>query len=798
MPSGDPWPDDQPTPPWLTDAASPAAGAVAPTTIAPLADPSSAMPAQGPPDLSLPSAAPPPNAGANLAAPNAGIAPAGPPDLSAPAMVPPANAGAQFVPPWLAAQAQPPSGAPGASSPTPATDATPSSLNSLGGVDAVSGGPAPAGAQDPHAALAAMAVDPSKPYADRAKAWTEMTPDERANTINTADPKQLASLAVDTMSPQELASIQIRQQQAKIHDETADQLRISTENRQKEQENFDQQNAAIQHANAADQQIAQDSQALVAKAKDIGKTGAGGIIGGGIAAIVGGMFIHQMGGRNLGLEGFQKGVEQKIQAQTEELNQGWKGIDLRKNLVAGELARHGDLYRAQETMRMASYQSAVNDLQTKYQDYDPQGTTAIKIATSIQGISALQQQAAAAIHQQNFKNGLELAKGQTEAAKQAEDTRHNKATEGIDWFKAGIEKDKATTAKAATQVYTPEQFKAMGYASPPSMPMTLGQYKGVQEANKDVGEIAGKGTENAQKEAGTVIRSPVTGAPLAEGGKQIVAASGEDAGKINTELVETQKFVDAASSLRNALADPPPLTDRKSWAKINADQNIVKAGQIKYWGGKITSREEKVATDMQNGDFADYTSRVKDKGTAIATMDSIIDAATRDTKTTLKGRYGFTGKVPLFSTDNPPESKATAADKQDAVLGKDYESPSVDPAALDASDRAFVEATRNGITSGPVLTEYIQNNPNLSPETVRALHAGVAPTQLQVFDSYEGAINGGSDTARTVAIDHLDAIANGSKSPEVRAYAKRLIDQASSNVAGAVTGVPEDIDVDVR
>lgn len=417
--AGDPnaldWQPGQP-PPWL-DAYGPPpvddALAGSPAAPAAVVDPDGAGGEQAEP---APDAEPAPaSSSPPMPASLAGPAPIDPTLAGAPgATLAPAPGGraapeAPQPPPWIAnLQQQGPAGpqpaAPPWQQPAPRAPAPPSP-------DAISGGPTTAG-ENPDDKLAQVAVDPSASVSDRAGAWARLSPEVRTNLVNSADPQQLAAAATAAMSPEELATIGLRHEQARVHWQSAQQLTLAQKADEDARKNFQTYTTAIQQANTDTAQLEHDAAQLSQQKIDPNEHGVGHFIASVLTAAVAGFGSKYTGGRNLALEELDKKTQQRIDAQKANIANQWRGIGMKQNLIAQQLQRSGDLYRAQETYRIATYDRALSELQAKAQDYDPQGTTGLRIAGAIQQIGAQRAQSIAAFNQQQTKNRLDAMKAQ--------------------------------------------------------------------------------------------------------------------------------------------------------------------------------------------------------------------------------------------------------------------------------------------------------------------------------------------------------------------------------------------------
>lgn len=290
----------------------------------------------------------------------------------------------------------------------------------LGSADAVSGvGPvareAPQG-ETPQQTLSRITLDPSASVEQRQKAFFGLSREQRANIVNTADPKQLAAIASSAMSPDELATINVRHAQAQLHEQSAQQFALAQKADEQARRNYLTYQMAVQHGQQQTAQVAADAKALSLKKIDPNEHGIGHFIMSVLTSAVGGAMSQYTGGRNLALEELDKRTQRRIEAQTADIQNQWKGLGVRQNLVAEQLQQSGDMYRSQETYRVSQYDRAIGELQTKMQDYDPQGTTSLRLAGALQQTQAARQAHLEAVNERNIKNYIDLSKQVGESA----------------------------------------------------------------------------------------------------------------------------------------------------------------------------------------------------------------------------------------------------------------------------------------------------------------------------------------------------------------------------------------------
>lgn len=133
-------------------------------------------------------------------------------------------------------------------------------------------------------------------------------------------------------------------------------------------------------------------------------------IGAYVAAIAGGLNSPNTGGRNMGLDQINKEIDNDIDAQKATLSNRHAALGLRQSAIGQMVAQSGDLYRAQETFRVAAHEQVIRQLQAEQAQYDPRGTTAQHIGQAIVQQRAIQQKAINDFQAQSLKSQLEVSK----------------------------------------------------------------------------------------------------------------------------------------------------------------------------------------------------------------------------------------------------------------------------------------------------------------------------------------------------------------------------------------------------
>lgn len=689
----------------------------------------------------------------------------------------------------VAASAPAPSAASSSPPPTPA-DAAPDWLATAQAagphsiVDAISGAPAPGG-QDPNAALHRIAIDPNASVADRSTAWQQLAPDERTNLVNNADPHQMAAVATAAMSPEEQATIGIKLEQAKQHQQVADMLDVARRNQETAQANMDAYQGAIQKANVDTAQLSNDAQRLSREQVDPTEHGVGHFVAQVALGMLGGFASPATGHRNLALEEFDKQSSERIQAQTAAIANQWQGLGFKRNLIQEQLQRSGDLYKAQETYRVAQYDRAATDLQTKMQDYDPQGTTALKIAGTIQQIGAARGQALQTFNNQQVKNSLDQANA--DKARAEADKARAEAAKLNAKLTAGAGAPSFVTAKQARAQF-PQLATALGSMPddariPLSAPFT-GTAKDYDQIVKRVGETAeGESKVVAANTAqrGTQILDG-RGQPLTEDGtansKPVTVAEKADATKINEENANLQAAIDGAREMSRILRSEPSTIDREAWAKLKGLAGPFKAEVAGLLGAKFSSREEEAIEHISSLDF-DSWKRSYGEVFKADQLDQFATGLSKLGEEKVKRIGGYRGdwqKViydpgKLAPAQKTPEQKLVAKGSEDVMR--------LQRGQLTPDDQVWRDNFNVVQVGAPAYQA-------LPPNVQRGLQTGVPPSHLEMFDqAYANALSSDKELAKQ-GNTYIDEMSTAGPSRAEQAYAKQLIEQlVTQNVNAA-------------
>jgi hypothetical protein len=531
-------------------------------------------------------------------------------------------------------------------------------------------------------ALHQIAMDPNASVSDRQIAWQQLTPQERTNIVNTMDPRQLATVATAAMSPEELGAITLRHKQAQIHQESAQQLGIAIANDEAAQRNFAAHQMAIEHANRETDAIAQEA-AKIANTKIVTPHGAGFTVLSILGGALGGLAAHGAGqSGNPFIEGLNRGIERNIALQKDEIANRWKTLDVRKNLVAEQYQRSGDMYRAQEITRIAHYDSAIKQAQILAQDYDPQGTTAIGIAQQTQAVQAQRAAALQAVQQTMFKNKLDLMKAQSEALREQEVARHNKQAESLQGWGISSENLRAKNQNAIELLKLDEE-----------------RAKREQEAElKNAAKLKEKQDEITERgmfvPTGIGPNGAVQHAPLMQQDGKTPWIAPKDAsvdlGKIKAATIDGVKQIDDMRLLRQGFSTTSQFfnwaTTTEAGRKLLQKEakvilDLHEASGINRFSGEVVELSKKILTGGVDVDSAKSLLEELDNA-----REMMIDGADAN----LRGKGNYTGAdLKTYFPDPVKAAKTVPLGEQLTQPWQTYEPPAPPQQVIAAPDTVF-------------------------------------------------------------------------------------------------------------
>lgn len=427
---------------------------------------------------------------------------------SAPGMVQPGAIGPGLPPPR-------PSGAPiggAAQGPLPPPGAVPDAVSAVGPQapqfpppDAITGATLAAPGTGPTVATTpgltfgldgqgpgAGPLPPTDEYGQPLGPVAGMTDEQAAAWAENAKPEQL--LEQKRLLDLRKSNTAIRKQA----EAEAENLRALREN----EANLAKANAAAQ---AKADRIVNDAMAMAAKKPDpnryMSTRTAGQRLRDILLAVAGGLLQARQGpgARNIGMDMVQREIDQDIEAQKQEIENGRYAIGVRQNAVAEEFKRNGNLYEAAEKVRLATYAAAINRMQTEQQNFDPRGTSFLNYAASISDMRARAADRVEKIRKESFEEDLKKRKEERDDMTAKATIRHQQNEDAIAAGRFGLERDKHRTEN---QVWTPQQLAVINPGLPvPPISMTNKEYSAWLSNQKTGSEMSNQAQQQADRQS---------------------------------------------------------------------------------------------------------------------------------------------------------------------------------------------------------------------------------------------------------------------------------------------------------
>lgn len=236
----------------------------------------------------------------------------------------------------------------------------------------------------------------------------------------------------EQLPPEVRAQIEIQQASRKRLEQEAALHKAAEDDLANIKRNAEIRRIADERTQVKEDQIQAEAEALAARGLDrkrwFRNADAAQVIGAVIGTLVGGA-MSKPGQPNQGVAFMAGIIDKDIEDQKYEIENQRQGLQFRSAAVAREFARHGDLHRAAETVRQASYEALIGEIKTRQQDFDKNGVQYLQYGQAAQ---AMQARAAAAREESrrwNSEYDLKRAKAELDFRQAAETARHNRASE---------------------------------------------------------------------------------------------------------------------------------------------------------------------------------------------------------------------------------------------------------------------------------------------------------------------------------------------------------------------------------
>ncbi len=207
---------------------------------------------------------------------------------------------------------------------------------------------------------------------------------------------------------------QLLRQEFDLETQRADRDREQLKAAQADDRDLADQNARMQ-LEAATKARAETAR-LNAEATAIGNTkivrdrrSRGQTVGDVILAALGGLVSARTGGPNVGLNIVLQRINDDVDDQKADLANRQQMLGMKRNFIADELARSGDMFKAQELYRLSLHDAAIADIKDQSMKFKPGGTRAIQLAKLEAGIMQSRAAALQALEDRNLKTASDSA-----------------------------------------------------------------------------------------------------------------------------------------------------------------------------------------------------------------------------------------------------------------------------------------------------------------------------------------------------------------------------------------------------
>ncbi len=267
-------------------------------------------------------------------------------------------------------------------------------------------------------------------YAETVKQLDENPFDATGDVRGDLDPKETQRYfndlyTRDPLKAQELeSSIRVRRDKM-VADLQSEKLRADIEARRRNADNY---RAAMESVRTRRAQIDADADRLAAEKVDpMAGISTGQSIAGIVGAMIGGLYQARHGGENAGLKAWMAMIDRNIERQRMDLTNRREALSRKDNILAREVAEHGDVFRATEAMREAAVKQMDAELARRQLDFAPRGTTFMSIAKDRAQLAASQAEHRQKTEQKAWEDGLKLNDAYRQERVIAETERQNRA-----------------------------------------------------------------------------------------------------------------------------------------------------------------------------------------------------------------------------------------------------------------------------------------------------------------------------------------------------------------------------------
>lgn len=294
------------------------------------------------------------------------------------------------------------------------------------------------------------ALHPFGPPSESEQHYRQTTSDYATHPLDIPDAAEQQRYLSD-LSTGQLADLTLRHDLDRERYINEQHRKIADADAEAQRRNFEDRQQAFKVAQAKSDALVADATRIAAtKIDPAGGVHGARLVAGVIGSIIGGLVQGRTGSaRNAGLDALNETINQGIEAQKADLANQREGLGFRRNLLAEEYARTGDMYEAEERVRLAALKHAEDMLATNAQNWDPRGTTALKSEALRRQVIGQQQALRDAHNQRSFENDLKDRNARREERLAANTVLHDRQQIGLGYAQLdSAAKDRAAAKEA--------------------------------------------------------------------------------------------------------------------------------------------------------------------------------------------------------------------------------------------------------------------------------------------------------------------------------------------------------------
>lgn len=332
--------------------------------------------------------------------------------------------------------------------------------------------------------------------------------------------------SLESMEGPEFAAFTAEHEEARRQDAAAKMARAATADAQQAEEEFKIFNHSREHARNARAEVETEAAKLAEEKDETWMESRSPVqtIAAYLTAIVGGLVQGRTGGRNDGLAMIDRENERWTAAQMQKRAQQRQLLGDKRTAANENIQDVEQDFRAESAFRAAGWERTIRTIEAEQQNFDPAGTSAIRLEGVRRDAIAKQQAALAAYEEREIKRMEAEGKSRLEVAKfvqksrdderqRAEAERNNKAqnrsaatSAGASWLNAKTGEKKTNAEIKALEVEntprSPDHYEATyGKEGRPPHEMTGKEYKSWLDSKNKIADVGRETATGVVKQA---------------------------------------------------------------------------------------------------------------------------------------------------------------------------------------------------------------------------------------------------------------------------------------------------------